>query len=195
MITIEEVLLAVIAAAKYEVGSVFDETYTNIEEAIANNGRVLMYAIKDIDIDQYQQGGCQLMRTRIVISMYMRRDNCMSACNIPEGSPNWGQAMAKAERLLWWDMVQFVNSIYRKLTEWDYATADGAISIMQYAGVKKDEQNTAIELEKLGGAFGNTSMQLLGMKASFSVLWNGLADNVLFDNELLSISNQAPANA
>lgn len=181
---IDEVLLKVIGAAKYPITAIYDDTYTNIEEAISTNASVLMYAIKDVELIA---GGstCHKMRTKINLGVYLRRDSCLNACNLPEGTPNWGEAMAQAERKLWWDMVRFMLSVYTKLTAWQYATAGGAATIMQLAGIETDPENTTIELEKLGGAFGTTANQLIGLRATFSVLWVGVAANVLFDeNEL-----------
>jgi len=181
---IDEVLLKVIGAAKYPITAVYDDTYTNIEEAISANASVVMYGIKDIDLNA-AGSTCHKMRTKIVLGIYLRRDTCLSACNLPEGTHNWGEAMAQAERKLWWDMVRLILSIYNKLTAWQYATAGGTPTIMQLANIETDPENTNIDLEKLGGAFGTTANQLIGLRATFSVLWSGLAANVLFDeNEL-----------
>lgn len=182
---IDEVLLKVIAAAKYPITAVYDDTYTNIEEAIAANASVLMYGLKDVDINTSHLYSCTKTRTKIVLGVYLRRDTCLSACNLPEGTPNWGEAMAQAERKLWWDMVRLTVSIYSKLTTWEYATAGGAPTIMQLAGIEKDPENTTIDVEKLGGAFGTTANQLIGLRATFSVLWDGAGANVLFDEDML----------
>ncbi len=181
---IDEVLLKVIAAAKYPITAVYDDTYTNIEEAIAANASVLMYGIKDIDLNA-AVSTCHKMRTKIALGIYLRRDTCLSACSLPEGTPNWGEAMAQAERKLWWDMVRLIVSIYSKLITWEYATAGGTPTIMQLANIETDPENTMIDVEKLGGAFGTTANQLIGLRATFSVLWSGVGANVLFDEDML----------
>lgn len=171
----------------------YNDSYTTVEELTRDFALVGTYGFRHVGSfwDSVEQ--CWRCRTEVRLGMYARRE-CVDAllpfdCRTPDVGLRYSQVLADVESGVRWDMCRIVEAVYGCLTNWRYVNLGGNVSLMQLAGVGVDMDNRSIDYEWKGGLFGNTAMQLVGIGAVFTLVWNGLPrGTVSFDDGLIYVN-------